>query len=151
MRDLIDTIRTRVNTDADGKGARDGKRNAQRLLDAIYAQQGACWICGDALDDSAQLDRIVTGRALGLQCACTDHCRCGYLDGNVGAAHRECHAGGDRSVRDRLAPEQTARLVQRYVPTRDEMRAARVGRRAQRGRVITESERRLKQAVERAG
>lgn len=134
---------------ANSKGARDGLRNKEFLADTIYAQQGACWICGEHLDD-AQLDRLATGRALGI-CDCESECRHGYLPGNFGAAHRACHAPGNDSVRDRLTDAELTALAQRFTPTAEDVAQARAERRAARGRQeSSEQDRRLAAARGRA-
>lgn len=130
------------------KGARDAGRNARKLADAIYAQQGLCWYCGERLED-AQLDRLATGRTLGLDCICADHCRCGYLEGNLGAAHPGCHVGSD-SARENLTDPELVALADRFVPTREAMEQARRERREDRGREASDGARRLGAARARA-
>jgi hypothetical protein len=134
-------------------GTRSGKHNAALTADALHAQGGACWLCGESLTlAEAEADRLSDGRAMG-RCAgsaqCASDCRCAYLPGNVGAAHAECHRPG--GVRDALTDAQVATLATRYLPTAEAMTAARRERRTDAGRDRVTLDRRIGAALSRCG
>lgn len=119
------------------RGCHSGSASKALATAAAAAQDGRCWLCGETLTDTdpGQADRLTTGRDLGVcagggDCAGAE-CRCGYRPGNVGAAHRDCHAPG--GVRDHLTAAQVVALAARYVPTAAAMDAARDNVRADTG------------------
>lgn len=111
---LVDAIR------ADAAPGRGHKGTSTRWVRAAAAivQNGACWICTDPLGTDVQADRIINGRDLGRcdgRCA-GDRCRCGYVPGNVAAAHAECNnARTQKGVSaDALTRRPTAAAVMQY-------------------------------------